>query len=157
MNASDPVDLAEVAKSKAASHEIGINEKNPTIDEITVDNAAHGDTYAVDDIDKTLPTNDELANLRRVAGKIPWAAYTIAFVELCERFSYYGTTAVCKKIPPPTPRGIFANNLSRQLYPTPASSRFNHGRTRRWNLRFQQRYPRSSRNGPTGLDRFDTL
>ena len=34
--------------------------------------------------------------LRRVAGKIPWTAYTIAFVELCERFSYYGTTVVCK-------------------------------------------------------------
>jgi hypothetical protein len=42
------------------------------------------------------PTEEEMATLRRVSGKIPWAAYTIAFVELCERFSYYGTTAVCK-------------------------------------------------------------
>lgn len=41
------------------------------------------------------PTDEELAILRRVSGKIPWAAYTIAFIELCERFSYYGTTAVC--------------------------------------------------------------
>lgn len=32
--------------------------------------------------------------LRRVSGQVPWTAYTIAFVELCERFSYYGTTAV---------------------------------------------------------------
>lgn len=41
------------------------------------------------------PTEEELATLTRVSGKIPWQAYTIAFVELCERFSYYGTTAVC--------------------------------------------------------------
>jgi POT family proton-dependent oligopeptide transporter len=41
------------------------------------------------------PTEEELATLRRVSGKIPWVAYTVAFVELFERFSYYGTTAVC--------------------------------------------------------------
>ena len=41
-------------------------------------------------------SEDDLKNLRRVSGKIPWTAYTIAFVELCERFSYYGTTVVCK-------------------------------------------------------------
>jgi len=41
------------------------------------------------------PTKYELKTLRRVSGKIPWAAYTIAFVEFGERFSYYGTTAVC--------------------------------------------------------------
>lgn len=38
----------------------------------------------------------DLKKLRRVSGPIPWQAYSIAFVELCERFSYYGTTAVCK-------------------------------------------------------------
>ena len=42
------------------------------------------------------PTEDEMRTLRRVSDKIPWPAFTIAFVELCERFSYYGTTAVCK-------------------------------------------------------------
>lgn len=42
------------------------------------------------------PTEEELKTLRRVSGQIPWTAYTVAFVELCERFSYYGTTAVCK-------------------------------------------------------------
>lgn len=42
------------------------------------------------------PTEEELHTLRRVAGRIPWKAYTLAFVELCERFSYYGTTVVCK-------------------------------------------------------------
>ncbi|KAK5085341.1 hypothetical protein LTS08_003195 [Lithohypha guttulata] len=40
------------------------------------------------------PTEEELHSLRRVSGKIPWTAWTIAFCELCERFSYYGTTVV---------------------------------------------------------------
>ncbi|KAL5342327.1 putative MFS peptide transporter [Aspergillus crustosus] len=40
------------------------------------------------------PTEEELITLRRVAGKVHWTAYTIAFVELCERFSYFGATAV---------------------------------------------------------------
>jgi POT family proton-dependent oligopeptide transporter len=42
------------------------------------------------------PTEQELVELRRVTGKIPWVTYAIAFVEFCERFSYYGTTAVCQ-------------------------------------------------------------
>ncbi|KAK6346103.1 hypothetical protein TWF730_010434 [Orbilia blumenaviensis] len=44
--------------------------------------------------DDGTPTEEELATLRRVAGQVPWTAYTIAFVELCERFSYYGVTQV---------------------------------------------------------------
>lgn len=41
------------------------------------------------------PTAEELKTLRRVKGRINWIIYTIAFIELCERFAYYGTTAVC--------------------------------------------------------------
>jgi POT family proton-dependent oligopeptide transporter len=37
-----------------------------------------------------------MQTLRRVAGPLNWIAFSVAFVELCERFSYYGTTAVCK-------------------------------------------------------------
>ncbi|KAG9234524.1 putative peptide transporter ptr2 [Amylocarpus encephaloides] len=52
-------------------------------------------SYNSDDVDGlSHPTEEDLATLRRVSGIIPWTAYTIAFVELCERFSYYGTTAV---------------------------------------------------------------
>lgn len=40
------------------------------------------------------PSDEELVTLRRVSGPIPWMAYSVCFVELCERFSYYGTTAV---------------------------------------------------------------
>lgn len=42
------------------------------------------------------PTLEELHSLRRVAAAIPWKVYTIAFVELCERFSYYGTQILCR-------------------------------------------------------------
>lgn len=43
-----------------------------------------------------LPTAEDLVTLRRIPTKIPPKLLTIAFVELCERFSYYGTTVVCK-------------------------------------------------------------
>ena len=49
--------------------------------------------YAEDAVDT--PTVEELRTLRRIRDHIPWKAYTVAFVELCERFSYYGTTVVC--------------------------------------------------------------
>ncbi|THY75722.1 PTR2-domain-containing protein [Aureobasidium pullulans] len=39
-----------------------------------------------------LPTEEDLKTLRRVSGKINWAAYTVAFAELAERFSYYGSS-----------------------------------------------------------------
>lgn len=53
--------------------------------------------------DYVLPTDDELEGpnkLRRISAPIPWSVYTIAFVELCERFSYYGTQVVCESCLP---------------------------------------------------------
>lgn len=50
------------------------------------------DSY-VDEADD-FPTEEELATLRRVPARIPWKIFTIAFVELVERMSYYGTVAV---------------------------------------------------------------
>ena len=42
------------------------------------------------------PTANDLATLRKVKGKIDPLIYTIAFVELIERFAYYGTIIVCE-------------------------------------------------------------
>ncbi|KAF8805077.1 peptide transporter PTR2A [Phlegmacium glaucopus] len=42
----------------------------------------------------TFPTEEERATLRRVPDSIPWNAYLIAFVELAERFSFYGSSVV---------------------------------------------------------------
>jgi POT family proton-dependent oligopeptide transporter len=52
------------------------------------------------------PTEEELHTLRRVADTIPWGVYTLAFVELVERFSYYGSTVVFTNfIQQPLPKG----------------------------------------------------
>ncbi|KAJ4302284.1 hypothetical protein N0V88_002427 [Collariella sp. IMI 366227] len=56
--------------------------------------------------DERDPTEEELHTLRRVPDKIPLNIYTIAFIELCERFSYYGTTVVfINFIQQPLPKG----------------------------------------------------
>ncbi|CVK89642.1 related to PTR2-Di-and tripeptide permease [Fusarium mangiferae] len=44
--------------------------------------------------DGQFPTAEELGTLRRVPNKIPMKLFSIAFIELCERFSYYGCTVV---------------------------------------------------------------
>ena len=36
------------------------------------------------------PTEEEKRTLRKVADRLPWSAYLVAMVELCERFTYYG-------------------------------------------------------------------
>ncbi|ORY08474.1 peptide transporter PTR2-A [Clohesyomyces aquaticus] len=53
------------------------------------------DSYLGSDTsDEEFPSEQDLATLRRVPAPIPWRIYTIGFVELCERMSYYGTIAV---------------------------------------------------------------
>lgn len=68
--------------------------ENPKLPDVRVSSDGSERTHMTDDVEK--PSENELATLRRVSGKIPWIAYTVAFVELCERFSFYGTTVVCK-------------------------------------------------------------
>ncbi|RDA92699.1 hypothetical protein CP533_3690 [Ophiocordyceps camponoti-saundersi (nom. inval.)] len=51
-------------------------------------------TSSTDDDYDGRPTEEEMNTLRRVSGKIMWSMWTIAFVELCERFSYYGTSVL---------------------------------------------------------------
>jgi POT family proton-dependent oligopeptide transporter len=52
------------------------------------------DTYVDDSEAEDFPTAEEFATLRRVPEKIPIKTFTIAFVELCERLSYYGAVQV---------------------------------------------------------------
>lgn len=101
MNVSDPVDQAEIAKSKAIAHDIVDEKHNLAVSEkqdFSIEPVSQSYVGDEDDL-KTIPTDEELATLRRVSGKLPWQTFTVAFVELCERFSYYGTTAVCKRRP----------------------------------------------------------
>ncbi|GAA5924727.1 Ptr2p [Sporobolomyces koalae] len=67
--------------------------------------SSNGDSEDDDDYEGK-PTAEELATLRRVSGKIDISAYLIAFIELCERFSYYGSTVVfVNYIQRPLPEG----------------------------------------------------
>jgi POT family proton-dependent oligopeptide transporter len=106
MNVSDPVEVAEVARARASAQDAQIDEKTdhklsltPSIEEVPpaskeagVSSAAYEDDHS--HLQRQFPSDDDFKHLRRIAGDIPWTAYTVAFVELCERFSYYGTTAV---------------------------------------------------------------
>ncbi|KAF2277375.1 PTR2-domain-containing protein [Westerdykella ornata] len=47
-----------------------------------------------EDLEGEEPTEEDLATLPRISGKIPWIAFTVGFVELCERFGYYGCQVV---------------------------------------------------------------
>ncbi|KAK7429409.1 hypothetical protein QQZ08_004001 [Neonectria magnoliae] len=56
--------------------------------------------------DDDAPSDEDLKTLRRVSGAIKWSMYTIAFVELCERFSYYGSSVLYTNfIAQPLPEG----------------------------------------------------
>ena len=83
MNAASDLETMEVAKGY-----------DPILPAPKKESIGSDSSTQVDSLET--PTEEELATLRRVSGQIPWTAYTIAFVELCERFSYYGTTAVCE-------------------------------------------------------------
>ncbi|KAK2813799.1 hypothetical protein FQN50_000199 [Emmonsiellopsis sp. PD_5] len=65
----------------------------------------------LEDTEFPAPTEEELATLRRIPDRIPWLCFTVAFVELCERFGYYGTTAVLTNfVQQELPRGSSTGN-----------------------------------------------
>ncbi|KAF9261642.1 PTR2-domain-containing protein [Marasmius fiardii PR-910] len=84
-----PADFA--ACSEVAHREAGRKEHPLKISDSHSDNL-----YESDGIHDGLvfPTEEEKVTLRRVSDKIPWNAYLIAFVEMAERFSYYGSVIV---------------------------------------------------------------
>lgn len=99
------LDLAEVSKANAPqlidvpAAPGTINEKNEKSLSFPGDDSSLSASGRKDSIDadgKEYPTAEEVDTLRRVCGTVPWASYTIGFIELCERFSYYGTTVVCE-------------------------------------------------------------
>jgi hypothetical protein len=95
MNASSELETANLALRRESMVNDVVDEKHDSFSNSVPPSTTHThvDDYGVE---HETPTVEEMHSLRRVSGQIPWTAYTIAFVELCERFSYYGTTAVCK-------------------------------------------------------------
>jgi hypothetical protein len=80
------------------------------------------------------PTEEEYSTLRRVYGKVNWMIYIIGVVEMCERFAYYGTTAVCTYTRL-TYEEDFANQHSRQLHSARPSYHWSLSRSRCCRLR----------------------
>ncbi|KAF7298451.1 PTR2-domain-containing protein [Mycena kentingensis (nom. inval.)] len=78
------------------------DKKRASDDVVTDEKASLGELPALEG-DGRLPTDEERATLRHVAGTIPWAAYLICLVEFAERASYYGCT------------NVFANFVQRPL------------------------------------------
>lgn len=93
---AEPVTLFEADEKKALS---GLHRAS-------TDNSVQGPVEFDADLEGEEPTEEELVTLTRVSGKIPWTAYTIALVELCERFGYYGCAVVYTNfIQHPRPEG----------------------------------------------------
>lgn len=92
---SDDLVLAGFAESQAdrSAHEQKVFQEKGSYD---AEDKVDSETYSAQDVQlhHDSPTEEEKATLRRVPDKIDYRAYLIAFVELCERFSYYGTTVV---------------------------------------------------------------
>lgn len=110
------LDRAELAQAELAREGLDPGPPLGTVDELkagtgTIDRNGVFDpapAYSSDDDDvdgHEKPTEEELHTLRRVSGKIKWAAFSVAICELAERFSYYGssilyTNFVVQPLPP---------------------------------------------------------
>ncbi|KAL8286135.1 hypothetical protein RQP46_004623 [Phenoliferia psychrophenolica] len=93
-----------LAEKKAAQVAIRDGEKVFAVGEEDLHHTEdHFDPEFPDDV---YPTDEQKATLRRKADVFPIRAYAIGFVELAERFSYYGTTIVFTNfIQQPLPAG----------------------------------------------------
>lgn len=100
------LDRAEIAQAELAREGLDPGPPMGTVDELkagkgTMDLNIKGDVVGVspassdgEDALDDQPTDEEMHTLRRVAGHIKWAAYSVAFCELAERFSYYGSSVL---------------------------------------------------------------
>lgn len=99
------LDRAEIAQAEMAREGLGTNEHplgtaeklNAQEKSISIDgNGLHDNalSHDVGILEDDMPTEEELATLRRVSGHIKWTAYSVAICELAERFSYYGSSVL---------------------------------------------------------------
>lgn len=95
----------------------GIHDEEKHHGHMDISKEIHDGSTSDDDDYPGKPTDEQMRTLRRVSGKIKWAMWTIAFVELCERFSYYGSTVlytnfITQPLPPGSNTG--APDMSRK-------------------------------------------
>jgi POT family proton-dependent oligopeptide transporter len=93
--AQNQVDLAMSHQPKVATPMYELDEKKALDTRRSTSESLAAPVEFEEDLVGEEPTEEELATLPRVSGQIPWTAFTIAFVELCERFGYYGCQVLC--------------------------------------------------------------
>ncbi|KAJ3785026.1 PTR2-domain-containing protein [Lentinula aff. detonsa] len=96
--------LDELVANRTVTHdEYEVKKKHDELEDI--DAASFNEPDGIHD-GLEFPTEEERLTLRRVSDPLPWASYLIAFVELAERFSYYGASVVFTNfIQQPLPAG----------------------------------------------------
>lgn len=94
-----PVTLHQHLSSSSSSSDekLSIHGDSKAVATVDAKHADDGDSVGLGEgLEITMlgppPTDEERATLRRVPAKIPYLALLIAFLELCERASYYGLT-----------------------------------------------------------------
>jgi POT family proton-dependent oligopeptide transporter len=93
MSSGAALDIADIAAANVPGLEKGM--KDETLYEKR-ESVVSTDKDLLGPNGEQYPTEEEWGTLRRVYGKVSWMIYIIGIVEMCERFAYYGTTAVCK-------------------------------------------------------------
>ncbi|ETN37447.1 uncharacterized protein HMPREF1541_08438 [Cyphellophora europaea CBS 101466] len=96
MSSAPNLEVVEAARADYPAVEKGLPAEKPAVykgDIATADSEVDYDAL-VGPNGEQYPTAEDIVSLRRTYGNIPWMIYTIGFIELCERFAYYGTTAV---------------------------------------------------------------
>lgn len=115
MSATVGQETAEVAKASVPEAAVQGTPKELEAGQGSINVAkkdtADGSHASVDEgVYEDTPTDEELRTLPRVSSPLQWGVYTIAFAELCERFSYYGsavlyTNFVQRPMPPGSTTG----------------------------------------------------
>ena len=97
MSGLDPTEAQMPAIAHDIADSIAHNKTEKTDDSYVYEEKRAGSDMTVDEDDglPPAPTEEEKQTLRRVRGPINFASFLIGFIELAERFSYYGCTVVC--------------------------------------------------------------
>lgn len=83
------LDLAKSSSLNTVEEkEMGIAAPTPAYEAGMTD----GTAMRVSSIEGDEPTEEEIHTLRHVSDSLPWSAFLVAAVELCERFAWYGLT-----------------------------------------------------------------
>lgn len=83
------IHATEVEPRKGSMQDMAGGTTVPTVNE-KYDYALDTTSSADSTLDGDEPSEGERQTLRKVADKLPWSAFLVAMVELCERFAYYG-------------------------------------------------------------------